>query len=338
MASCGTSAQYSQQSFQDGIYYRPFDEPEPVALLSEEDFRLKAAQQIELKRQEEAMDSIKVTYRDVYPGDFEYDMYFSLFPLIAVGNWSLAFNNWYWDRWHLWWGPYGPVGNFNSWWVRSHWDFWGPGRWYNPWYGFGWYDPWYGPGWHNHWYGPGWYDPWYGPGRGPGHPGGGGFRRNVSYGPRYQTQGGSRAVTPGSGSSVRRSPASSYSGGRGSGSYYRGTRSVTPGTSGHISPSETRGSSSGTYRRSVGGSSGRSSGSTYSRSSSGNSSSGSVSRSSGSSTRSSSSSSSSYSRSSSSSGSSYSGGGSRSGGFSGGGSSSSHSGGGGGSRGGGGRR
>lgn len=348
LASCGTTAQYSQQRYQDGIYFQTTEEPEEVVVLSKEDFERLAAQNIRQEAYEEALnDSTKVKTILVYPGDYYYDMYFSPFPTIALwAGTNLAFTSWYWNRWHNWWGPfYGPRGPYDTFWFDFNRPYfgWGSWGWYDPWYygpgwGYGWYDPWY------YRYGPGWYRPY-----GPYYPGGGGFIRDVSYGPRYQTQSiGSRTVHPGSGASVRRSGTSGY-GSRGyigpRGGTSTGTR-VIPSVSGSdrslsegynrraVSPSISRSSSgTSTYNRNATGSSSR----TYSRPSTNSS----YSRSSSSSSYSSrsysgnSSSSRSYSGSSSSSRSYSSGGG----GYSGGGGSyssgsSSHSGGGGGSHGG----
>lgn len=349
LASCGTTAQYSQQRYQDGIYFKTTAEPEEVVILSKEDFQRLAAQNIRQQALEEALDdSTKVSYELVYPGDYYYDMYFSPFPTIALWAGSnLAFTSWYWDRWHNWWGPFGPMGPYDTLWFDYNRPYfgWGTWGWYDPWYyGYGWrysyFDPWYGPFWYDPWYYPGYYRPY-----GPFYPGGGGFIRDVSYGPRYQTQPvGSRTVQPGSGASVRRSGTSGY-GNRG----YVGTRS-TNGTVTRISPSGTSGVSDAYNRRAVRPSTSSSSGSSstygrgtnssssrsYTRSSSGSSSTYSRSSSSSSSSSRSVSPSSSSSRSySSGSSSSYSSGGSSrgGGGYSGGG-SSSHSGGGGGSHGG----
>ena len=41
LASCGTTAQYSQQRFPDSIYTKPGEEPVVVRLYSEEDFEMK---------------------------------------------------------------------------------------------------------------------------------------------------------------------------------------------------------------------------------------------------------------------------------------------------------
>ncbi|MDY6444656.1 MAG: hypothetical protein SPK76_06485, partial [Bacteroidales bacterium] len=50
MASCGTTAQYSQQRFQDEIYAKIGEEPEVVRLLSQKDFENKAAANIAHKQ------------------------------------------------------------------------------------------------------------------------------------------------------------------------------------------------------------------------------------------------------------------------------------------------
>lgn len=324
LASCGTTAQYSQQLFQDGMYTTPRHDAAVIASqpYPEEYFEAQAASQIAQKQ-----DSLKL-FQDnggttTYTTTYNYSPY-----------WGMSFGFSFWPGYYRPWNWY-----YNDW-------YWGWGGWYDPfyypWHNSWWYDPWYGP--YDPWYGP--FDPWYGPYRPyrpynpwidpfyPVYPGGRGHG-NVYYGPRNTTQsprntsfhpgtsGGNRR--PGvptygsSGSSVTRSS------GTGTGSTIRptggnGVRPVSP-TSG------TRTGSSNNQRviRSVG-----SSAPTQSRSSS-SSSTRSYSSSSNN-TRSYSSSSSSSSRSSSSS--SFGGGGGySSGGYSGGG-SSSHSGGGGGSHGG----
>lgn len=333
LASCGTTAQYSQQRYQDGIYYSTHEVPEKVVLLSKEDFQLLAAENIRQKSLEEALDSTKIKYVTVVPGDYYYDMYFSPFPLIALTGVNIAFTTWYWNRWHSWWGPWGgPIGPYDTFWFdRNRWYFqdwaWYGPRWYDPWYGPGWYRPGYGPGWYDPWYGPGWYRPgWYG----PVYPGGVIYRSNSSLGPRYQTQsGGSRVIHSGSGANVRRGNTSGYGtrtyiGTRGSSGSGSVTRYVPSGSESGRSlsegynrravtrPSEGGSSSGGTYSRqsrsSTNSSSERRSTSEYSRQSNSN-----------------------NTRSSGYSGGGYSGGSRGGGGFSGG---ASHSGGGGGSRGG----
>ena len=294
-ASCGTTAQYSQQRFQDGIYSSSAPQKPTSDILSEDDFRLLAARSIaekEAQRQDSTLKNITVQEVYVTPGSYEWDMYFSPFPLIAVGiGYNLAWSNWYWHRWHTWWDP--------------------------------WYSPWYGPSWHHHWYGPSWYDPWYGPvwhhhrspeWREPGYVGP--VRNGRGYqGPRNTTTPGGRAYGGGgSGFGGRPSGGASSRSAGGAGSSYR------PGTSSRLGVSGTPGGSSRSgVTRSTGGASRTPGGSVGGSKSSG-----------GSSHSSSSSSRSSYSgssRSSSSSGSSYSGS-SRGGGFSGGGGGGSHSGGG----------
>ena len=46
LASCGTTAQYSQQRFPDGIYAKIGEEPAVVRLLSEKDIEDRAAANI----------------------------------------------------------------------------------------------------------------------------------------------------------------------------------------------------------------------------------------------------------------------------------------------------
>lgn len=261
LASCGTTAQYSQQRYQDGIYFQTTEEPEEVVVLSKEDFERLAAQNIRQQSLEEVVDSSKITYTQVYPGDYYYDMYFSPFPTIALwAGTDLAFTSWYWDRWRLWWGPYGPMGPYDTFWFDFNRPYfgWGSWGWYDPWYyggygwGWGWRDPW-APYWDPWYYRSGWYryDPWYHYGYG-----GGGFIRNVFYGPRYQTQPvGSRTIHAGSGASVTRGTTPVY-----------GTRTTpatrtTNGTVTRISPSGTgtdRSLSEGYNRRAVTPSTGRS--------------------------------------------------------------------------------
>lgn len=150
LASCSTSAEFSQQRFQDGIYY---SSPAVVAvsLKSEDDFRREAELKIREKQLQKALDSIRVEYRDVYPGTFEYEMYFSLYPLVALyGPYSFAFNNWYWNRWHLAWSGWGPIGIWDPFYISTRWD------WYA--FGYGPFDPWLRP----YPYGP-WYDRYYRP-------------------------------------------------------------------------------------------------------------------------------------------------------------------------------
>ena len=50
LASCGTTAQYSQQRFEDGIYTIPKDEPEAVRLYTLEEIEAIASENIALKQ------------------------------------------------------------------------------------------------------------------------------------------------------------------------------------------------------------------------------------------------------------------------------------------------
>lgn len=239
MASCSTSARFSQQRFQDGIYVSAYP-VENVKLKTEEDFQLEALRNICEKQMVEAFDSLKVEYRDVYPGSFEYSMYFDIVPLVALTGYSWAFNNWYWRRWHLGWSGYGPVGLFDPYWVGSRWD----------WYLFPFNDPFWnwtyygGPYYHYRYgyYGPGYiYRPWYG----PIHYGGGGFRNDLVYTPRNTTQpvGGYR----GSGNVVR---GSGYDGGSSEAPRTSGTYNYTPR---RVSGVSDTGSSTGSGSRSASG-------------------------------------------------------------------------------------
>lgn len=310
-ASCSTSARFSQQMYQDGIYVSAYP-TESARLKTEEDFQLEALRNIREKQMLEAFDSLKVEYRDVYPGTMEYSMYFDIVPLFALTTgYSWAFNNWYWRRWHLGWSGYGPVGFYDPFWIGSRWDwypfydpFWNWTWNYGPYYSrYGYYGPgYYGPG----YYGPGYYGPAYYIG------GGGGFRNNLYYTPRNTTQpaGGYR----GSGNAVR---GGGYDGGssvapRSSGEYKYTPRRVSGSTvsgSGSAAGSGSRNGSGRTYRPSTSGTTSSSGSMTTSRRST-------SSGSSGSSYSGSSSRGSSYSSGSSSRGSSYSGGSSSHGGSS----------------------
>lgn len=313
-ASCSTSARFSQQRFQDGIYVSAYPAGS-AKLKTEEDFQREALRNIREKQMLAAYDSLKIEYRDVYPGTLEYDMYFSIYPLIAFTGYSWAFNDWYWRRWHLGWSGYGPVGIYDPFWIGSRWD----------WYLFPYNDPFWRWGW-GYYGGPYYYGYPYRPWYGTVYVGGGGFRNNLVHTPRITTQpaGGYR----GSGNTVR---GSGYDGGSrvapSSGTYNytpRRISGITDGGTGARSGSSTGSgrtyspSTSSSYSGSRSMSTGRRSSSTSSGSYSGGRSSSSYSG--GSSSRSSSS----YSGGSSSrGGSSYSGGGSRGGSSSGGGGRSS---------------
>lgn len=188
-ASCSTSARFSQQRFQDGIYVSAYPAGS-AKLKTEEDFQREALRNIREKQMLAAYDSLKIEYRDVYPGTLEYDMYFSIYPLIAFTGYSWAFNDWYWRRWHLGWSGYGPVGIYDPFWIGSRWD----------WYLFPYNDPFWRWGW-SYYGGPYYYGYPYRPWYGTVYVGGGGFRNNLVHTPRITTQpaGGYR----GSGNTVR---------------------------------------------------------------------------------------------------------------------------------------
>lgn len=211
LASCGTTAQFQSQRFQDGFYQRPSDEA-PVELYTEDDFKQMAAENIAAEKREQRKDTIVVTYKDVYPWDWEYQMYFSPFPLYGLFTTDVFyFNQWYRNRWYsgAWrdplWGPYIWRNYVDPFWYDpfffdpffdpfmcgSLWDpFWGSYYGYNSWY-YGHYYGGYYPGYyHGHDWGP--------------SVGG----RPVSYGPSVNTRGfvgnGTRG-SYGSGSNIRRS-------------------------------------------------------------------------------------------------------------------------------------
>ena len=137
LASCGMTAQYSYQQYQDGIYsyggtYVPRKE---VTIYSVEDFEAMAAARI-AEKQGAARDTVYVVLED----DRDSDIYlsFGLVPFLLWDSWYLP------DPWEyrIWYNHY---------------------RWYDPWYyGYSWaFDPWYHHYWHDPWYYGHWYDPWH---------------------------------------------------------------------------------------------------------------------------------------------------------------------------------
>lgn len=137
LASCGMTAQYSYQQYQDGIYsyggtYVPRKE---VTIYSVEDFEAMAAARI-AEKQGAARDTVYVVLED----DRDSDIYlsFGLVPFLLWDSWYLP------DPWEyrIWYNHY---------------------RWYDPWYyRYSWaFDPWYHHYWHDPWYYGHWYDPWY---------------------------------------------------------------------------------------------------------------------------------------------------------------------------------
>ena len=307
LASCGTTAQYSQQRFPDSIYTKPGEEPVVVRLYNEEDFENMAAADIARKQ---GRDTLVVILDD--PWDYawynRYNYYYYRSPWYWGGI-GLGFSSYYWSRY------------YGGWYDPFYYSYYAPWYYYDPWYGYGyynrWYDPWYGGyGWYGHRYG--WYDhPYYA----GGYWGGGTYRgSNLVYTPRNTTTvGGSRERRPGSGTNYRYGTP-----GSGGSSVIRGGSNTRPARSQSSLSNSGGSSSSSTVRtREQGYNPSRSYANKYSKSGSNTSSSSSSSTrsysssSNSSSTRSYSSGSSSSGSSSSSAGRSYSGGG--------GGSSSSHS-------------
>ena len=130
LASCGTTAQYSQQRFEDGIYAKPGEEPENVRLYTQEEIEAMAAENIALK-QKGKRDTLVVVLDDPWGWGWDYPYRYSYSPFFWGG---LGFGSYYWNRWRF-------------------------GGWYDPWfygYGYGWgfgYDPWYYGYGHNWGYG-----------------------------------------------------------------------------------------------------------------------------------------------------------------------------------------
>lgn len=215
LSSCGTTAQFAQQRFQDGIYSRPEPVAEAVQIYSKDDFAAMAAANI--AREAGQKDTVYVVIDD-------YDWYDS--PWFA---WSSA--------WAFSW-PY------------RHWAFSG---WYSPWYGWGcpwYYDPWYSWYYDPWFYDPWYYDPWYyhphhyWPNYQPPRPGLSSDGRYF-YGPRRFTQGGGSMVSrPGSSSGYNYTRSYTSAGGNygsaGASSFRRG------GSQGSVSGSSVRPSGSST--------------------------------------------------------------------------------------------
>ena len=194
LASCATTAQYSQQRFQDGIYMQPGEEPELVHLYTEEDFAAMAAQNIAKKQGRR--DTLVVVVDDPWYSPIYNPYYYGGFP----------YHN-YWNRWRIG-GWYDPWFDLSFSW---YYDWYSPWSWYDPFYG-GWYDPWYGSYYYGYGYGYyagylpyghryGWYDnPYY-----LGGFASRGYQRNTVYTPRSQVQGSNprRETRPGSGPQYR---------------------------------------------------------------------------------------------------------------------------------------
>ena len=100
LSSCGTTAQFAQQRFQDGIYSRPEPVAEAVQIYSKDDFAAMAAANI--AREGQQKDTVYVVVRDN-------DWYDS--PWFAWGSaWALSwpYRWWAWSSWYdPWYGPWG---------------------------------------------------------------------------------------------------------------------------------------------------------------------------------------------------------------------------------------
>ena len=130
--SCGTTSEFSEQRFQDGIYYHQAPQREVVSqdvqLYSKEDFAYLAQQ----KSVWQEGDTLKIN----------------------LDNGKVVVNNYWWDNPFYWgigsyWAFSGPF--FHHWAVSPFW-----GRWsWSSWYWNGWYDPWFGPYYPYGPYGPG---------------------------------------------------------------------------------------------------------------------------------------------------------------------------------------
>ena len=116
LASCGTTAQYAEQRFQDGIYARPGEETHAVRLYNEDDFAAMAADNISRKHR----DTLVVVVDDTW----------------AWGGLGYGFGSYYWNRWRYGYGWYDP------WYYDPYYYGFGYyGSWYDPWYyGYGYYN------------------------------------------------------------------------------------------------------------------------------------------------------------------------------------------------------
>ncbi|MCQ2151364.1 MAG: Slp family lipoprotein, partial [Bacteroidales bacterium] len=135
VTSCGTASQFAaEQSFYDGIYYKPA-KVRKVKLKTDEEFVELAAANIRNKEMDTTV--LLVVPKDKVNVIIGFDL-----------GWGFGWNRWFGPRFG-WYGSWG-------------WDPWYY-SWYDPWF-YPWYDPWYRP------WGPGpwgpypWYDPWWGPG------------------------------------------------------------------------------------------------------------------------------------------------------------------------------
>lgn len=188
LASCGMTAQYSYQRYNDGIYNYNRVPSQEVTIYSVEDFEAMAAENIAKKRYE-SKDTVYVLVND---DDSDVYVNFSLAPFLF---WDPFFSPWYLpDPWEyrIWYNHY---RWYDPWYFGYSWAF-------DPWYHHYWYDPWYYNPWRDPWYPGGWYDPWpVGPR--PPRPGLSPDGRRY-YGDRHFTQSpGRRTSVPGTSSNSR---------------------------------------------------------------------------------------------------------------------------------------
>lgn len=229
LASCGTTAQYSRQRFQDGIYGVAASSAETVHIYSMEEFEAMAAANIARKEREK--DTVFVVLQDD-------DSSCSYNPWLYFGTaWALSYPYGWYDPFWYGWGWHGWHGWHSPWYSWNY-----PWYYYNSWY----YDPWF----HDPWF----HDPWYmGPGwHGPGHHIGRPVQPGLSpdgnryLGARRFTQSGGGPVRPGS-SNYRsgRYPSGNYGA---SGASVINRRQASSGSSVTVRPSSSASSSSSSSR------------------------------------------------------------------------------------------
>ncbi len=226
--SCGTSAYFSNNSFENGIYYTPAKPSaaqvakERAELAELQNETKKTISKYYLVKTESSEDNVSEQNATIIPlADGEtYEERLTKFdsPQYTV-NLNITYDPWYdwyafpYYGWSYWSRPYWCRYGF-SWNYWHHWHHFG---WYDPWYDpwYGPWDPWYGPyyswynPWFDPWYGPyyGWYNPWHHGGYWPAYGPNAGRGRDIYYGSRNNVAGSSYSPVAGnrnSGSSYRR--------------------------------------------------------------------------------------------------------------------------------------
>ncbi len=119
VVSCGTSSQFAQQRYYDGIYRGSVPANEPVHIYTEEEFVAMAAANIARESRQQS-DTVYV----VIDNSDDYSWYNS--PWYAWGA-AWTFGSPYW--WHRHWPYYGWAG---SWWYYDYW-------WYYDWWYYDWW-------------------------------------------------------------------------------------------------------------------------------------------------------------------------------------------------------